>query len=635
MWLNVGDSACVDEETEILTKRGWLGVDEVVVGDEAVTLNPETRESEWGPIEDLHVYEAMERPMLRLQGVRGHSSMTTLNHRWLVERRTTRSGIGTSRPGEQNGSAKLSEMDVATFKGEYDKGSRQVDLADKYGVTQTTISKIVTSRTWAQQRQAEKAPLRDAHGLLVREWVADTVTSDALLSVECRVPVCAAMSDTAVVKKHNDELVELVAWYWTEGNDRSNYGGARGIWITQSPRVYDEYCSRIRSCMARFFGPPVERLKGRSRGGAEVCPQWREERREDGATVWKLNGAAADKIRQHAPSKVVCMDFLLSLTQQQLDLFVDVSMMADGTLTSQGGALVQSNQSDNSKQARCRAEAFQIAALLSGRYATLNKIRRSADPRPDRNGIAHDGWSVTLGSKKFFKPSRCDAEVVSHHGVVWCPSTPNGSWLARRNGTPFFTGNSGSGGSGGDYNKGGSKDGKSRWRQGKSGYQKMTWCNVPPKLVEAMIGPPVGDQPWWVTAMFGDDARFCDDIWPHRRWLLRQTIVWDKGVERPESVYHARRPRPQHEFIYMLARDRSHRFYADNLEQTGTVWRFPPNRSGDKGLAPFPDELAVRCIMPSTVAGDVVLDPFAGSMTVPKCADELGRVGIGVDLYSD
>jgi len=193
---------------------------------------------------------------------------------------------------------------------------------------------------------------------------------------------------------------------------------------------------------------------------------------------------------------------------------------------------------------------------------------------------------------------------------------------------------SGSGGAGGDYNKGGGKDGKPKWRQGKSGYPKMTWCNVPPKLIEAMIGPPSNEIPWWATAFFGESVEI-DHEWTHKRWLLRQTVIWDKGVERPESVHHARRPRPQHEFIYMLAKNRSHRFYADNLEETGTIWHFPPNSTGTKGLAPFPSELAVRCIMPSTGAGDVVLDPFSGSGTVPKTADALGREGIGIELYVD
>lgn len=32
--------------------------------------------------------------------------------------------------------------------------------------------------------------------------------------------------------------------------------------------------------------------------------------------------------------------------------------------------------------------------------------------------------------------------MVMHSGLVWCPTTTNGTWLARRNGTVYFTGNS-------------------------------------------------------------------------------------------------------------------------------------------------------------------------------------------------
>jgi DNA modification methylase len=47
-----------------------------------------------------------------------------------------------------------------------------------------------------------------------------------------------------------------------------------------------------------------------------------------------------------------------------------------------------------------------------------------------------------------------------------------------------------------------------------------------------------------------------------------------------------------------------------------------------------PDELARRCILASTLPGDVVLDPFSGSGTTERVARQLGRHGIGVDLYA-
>lgn len=65
-----------------------------------------------------------------------------------------------------------------------------------------------------------------------------------------------------------------------------------------------------------------------------------------------------------------------------------------------------------------------------------------------------------------------------------------------------------------------------------------------------------------------------------------------------------------------------------------SVWHFPHGGDGDPHLAPFPDELARRCILPTTLPGDVVFDPFGGSGTVPRVAAKLGRHGIATDIYA-
>lgn len=126
-----------------------------------------------------------------------------------------------------------------------------------------------------------------------------------------------------------------------------------------------------------------------------------------------------------------------------------------------------------------------------------------------------------------------------------------------------------------------------------------------------------------------------------RGWRLRSQIVWDKGREKPESLRHVRRPRSSHEMIYLLqpqararrADEPKARFYWSQLTETGTVWHFPPGSSGDPHLAPFPDELARRCLLPTTLPGDVVLDPFSGAGTMHRVALEMGRRPIGVELY--
>jgi len=167
---------------------------------------------------------------------------------------------------------------------------------------------------------------------------------------------------------------------------------------------------------------------------------------------------------------------------------------------------------------------------------------------------------------------------------------------------------SGSGGAGGDYNAGGTKEGRRKWKQGETGLPNMTWCNVHGRLVNRMLADG---------------------------WLLRAEIIWDKKLERREDLKHVRRVRPAHEMIYCFAKDKGYRWDHEALAETGTVWHFAPSSAKGRGPAPFPYELVERCLRPSGIQrGDVVVDPFAGSGTTLVVAEEFfGATAIGFDLY--
>jgi len=64
------------------------------------------------------------------------------------------------------------------------------------------------------------------------------------------------------------------------------------------------------------------------------------------------------------------------------------------------------------------------------------------------------------------------------------------------------------------------------------------------------------------------------------------------------------------------------------------VWKFTTqNIKGHP--APFPDELPKRLIKLYSFHGDTVLDPFVGSGTTVRVAEDLSRKGIGYDLNPD
>ena len=61
------------------------------------------------------------------------------------------------------------------------------------------------------------------------------------------------------------------------------------------------------------------------------------------------------------------------------------------------------------------------------------------------------------------------------------------------------------------------------------------------------------------------------------------------------------------------------------------------NIKSHKGIheAIFPEELVIPLIKVGSGEGDIVLDPFAGTGTTCRVAEEFGRVGIGVELNSE
>jgi site-specific DNA-methyltransferase (cytosine-N4-specific) len=165
---------------------------------------------------------------------------------------------------------------------------------------------------------------------------------------------------------------------------------------------------------------------------------------------------------------------------------------------------------------------------------------------------------------------------------------------------------SGSGGSGGDYLKGGRKAGQTGYRQGDTGgLARMQWANIPERL----------------TIRLQDGG-----------WLLRSKIVWNKGRVRPEDPNHVRRPGVQWEPIFMLTKTRDYQFWPERLTENGDVWNVSQLPRSGGHVAAFPDELVERCLLPSTTEGDVVLDPFVGSGTTLAVANQHGRHAVGIEL---
>lgn len=259
-----------------------------------------------------------------------------------------------------------------------------------------------------------------------------------------RIPISAKCADLPVYKTCDDAFVELVAWMFTEGTVKGRTGN-----IIQSHIVHPENCAKIEAALIKAFGQPSEKFVRRGTSRALYEPFWY---RRDGArdATFHLNPEACGMVLSHAPNKVPSFKFLRSLTQRQLDRFIDVAISGDGNInTRDGRSCATFEQKDPLK-----AEAFAFAVLLSGRGVSI-RLRSNNAKGDRRSGVPKEldyaMTVVTVRSRDRCSPlvqsgyahsGRGYHKMVNYDGLVWCPTTANGTWLARRNGTVYFTGNS-------------------------------------------------------------------------------------------------------------------------------------------------------------------------------------------------
>jgi hypothetical protein len=272
---------------------------------------------------------------------------------------------------------------------------------------------------------------------IAREW-----RTSATLRHDDRVPIACTCDSLPAEPTHPDALVELVSWAVTEGHLNSK----STLYICQSYRQNPSKCEAIRKSLTQLYGPAFDgdarslrEAKIKSREGKVRPPVavWRERNVRD-MTYFYLNRAASRPIRdQMDDNKVVHPEFIVSLTDYQLRLFIERSIDGDGTRKGNGSWWFQRVVERN--------RTLEMACALAG-IATNTR-----EGRPDRRWPDRHCYTTALLRRSFITPvvsaaaSKSDSsfkmKVVRHNGIVWCPTTPNGTWLARRNGSVWYTGN--------------------------------------------------------------------------------------------------------------------------------------------------------------------------------------------------
>lgn len=260
----------------------------------------------------------------------------------------------------------------------------------------------------------------------------DSANLDALCTPDHRWPVRTQFDETLVMKeaqhlntghvvplarpssfdppeRFSDDLVELVAWCATEGH----YRKGSSIRIGQSKSHNPELVKRIEALLERIGGP--------YRKVAD---------RPNGMQVWALNGELGRSVRaitgDCADGKHIPPWFVLSLSRRQRELFIGTMVDADGWRRQGEEAFCSDDDS--------LLQAVEMAALLNG----ISVKRTYRKDRP-HHGVVY----LRRATNAYLQNRKVRPTVEQWSGTVWCPHTPNGTFLARRNGKVYVTGNTG------------------------------------------------------------------------------------------------------------------------------------------------------------------------------------------------
>jgi len=153
-------------------------------------------------------------------------------------------------------------------------------------------------------------------------------------------------------------------------------------------------------------------------------------------------------------------------------------------------------------------------------------------------------------------------------------------------------------------------------------------------------------------------------------WYLRSDIIWHKPNPMPESVTD--RPTKSHEYVFLMSKSRKYYYDAGAVAEPSiyapgcgwddagheiavktanvinpafraiketrnkrTVWTVATKPYKEAHFATFPPDLIIHCIKAGSRKGDMVLDPFGGSMTTAYVAKELNRKAIMIELNAE
>jgi len=211
------------------------------------------------------------------------------------------------------------------------------------------------------------------------------------------------VSETASEKEIDENLLKLCAWLVSEGT----FSESRGRVSLYQSEKNEKNCVEIRGCLNNldFSWDETKRIHGYAK---------------EPVIRFRLGQASSRKVRERINSKKI-PEVIKTLSKKQIKLFIDTYIKGDGHIEEKGRIRI------STKNEELRDQIQELCTLCGyGTTTCLRKYNKVWQINIIRN-------SITDITKIFY---------VKYKGKVWCPTTKNGTFIARRKGKVFITGNS-------------------------------------------------------------------------------------------------------------------------------------------------------------------------------------------------
>lgn len=230
---------------------------------------------------------------------------------------------------------------------------------------------------------------------------------------------------------YSDSFVELVGWFSTEGSSwQPKDRDSLRVSIYQNEGFYAE---RIRECLNA------------------LGEKYSESRKENNIRFMLSSKLGKKVLSVLGKEKSLLPEFLMKLSTDQRQLLLNTMLDGDGWRTTQN----KSQKRGYCQKSKIHVDSFVMLCSLLGIRTSVKCRNILSYGKPTniynvtlfsqrRNVTMFENVNLHGGKRKAISGNKADNPHVPteyYKGVVWCPETEFGCFLARRNGYVYLTGN--------------------------------------------------------------------------------------------------------------------------------------------------------------------------------------------------